>query len=84
MSYSYNCRIYKTAKTSERLERVKGVEPSTSTLAISRHLHYRATLRQYATHFLQRISSADNWSLLIFHTIVAFMKRKNKGYPREK
>lgn len=77
MSFWYNCIIYKMTKTPEGLERVKGVEPSTSTLAISRYLRYRATLRQYTHHFLQRIYRPGNWPYLIFHTIVAFSTLKN-------
>ncbi len=64
-------------KTSGGLERVKGVEPSTSTLAISRYLHYRATLQQCVTHFRERIHYCCARLYLVSAAIATFINSAN-------
>lgn len=64
-------------KTSGGLERVKGVEPSTSTLAISRYLHYRATLQHYVTNIRGRIHYGCARLYLVSAAIASFILRRN-------
>ena len=74
---SFRYILTKPQLAEHRLAEPGGVEPSSSTLPISRYLHYRATLQQCVTNIHSRISAIGDCTLLVFHAIATFIDSAN-------